>query len=181
MPLPLRFPWRRLPQAGLAALLLAAPLGAAAASEGAGAGTGTHAHGAPLPHATDLAAHAAAAAARKEPLVVLVTLPGCQYCETVRRHYLAPLAAEAGIAAREVDMTAVTPLRAFETSQTTPRDWARQQGVRVAPTVLFLGPDGRTLAPPLVGLQPDFYGAYLDQALAQARERLAQLPAGSRR
>ncbi|MGY8527132.1 thioredoxin [Paracidovorax citrulli] len=147
----------------------------------AGRDTGAIGHTHQLPDASNLAAHAEAAAARKEPLVVLVTLPGCQYCETVRGHYLAPLAAEGRIAAREIDMTAVTPLRAFEAGQTTPRDWVRQHGVRVAPTVLFLGPDGRNLAPPLVGLQPDFYGAYLEQSLEQARARLGQLPAGSRR
>ena len=43
----------------------------------------------------------------------------------------------------------------------------------MAPTVLFLDRDGRQAAGPLRGLQPDFYGAYLEQALGQARAAVA--------
>ena len=43
----------------------------------------------------------------------------------------------------------------------------------VAPTLLFLGPKGEELAERLVGGSiPDFYGAYLEQRLEQARVRL---------
>jgi hypothetical protein len=38
--------------------------------------------------------------------------------------------------------------------------------------VLFFGPGAREVAPRLVGLSPDFYGAYLDQRLDTARRRL---------
>ena len=44
--------------------------------------------------------------------------------------------------------------------------------VRLAPTVLFLGPEGE-VAERLIGYgSPDFFGAYLDQRLAQARAAL---------
>ncbi|PZX21283.1 conserved hypothetical protein [Cupriavidus phytorum] len=126
-----------------------------------------------LPPATDLAAHGADAARRGEPLVVLVSMPGCSYCDAVRRNYLGPQAAAGEIAVRELDMTADTPLRDADGSQTTARAWARAHQVRVAPTVLFLDRHGRAAASPLRGMQTDFYGAYLEQALAQARAAVA--------
>lgn len=125
-----------------------------------------------LPPLRNVAAEAADAARRGEPLVVLVTLPGCRYCETVRRGYLAPQAARGELVVREVDMAAGTPLRDAAGRMTTARDWARGQGVRVAPTVLFLDGNGQSAATPLRGIQPDFYGAYLEQALDAARERV---------
>ncbi|MGT2494547.1 hypothetical protein ACU4GD_39205 [Cupriavidus basilensis] len=87
------------------------------------------------------------------------------YCETVRRNYLGPQAAAGEIVARELDMTANTPLRNADGSMTTAREWARSRNVTVAPTVLFLDARGRSLATLLRGMQPDFYGAYLEQAL----------------
>jgi thioredoxin-related protein len=126
-----------------------------------------------LPAATDLVAHGAEAARRGEPLVVLVSMPGCSYCDAVRRNYLGPQAAAGEIAVRELDMAADTPLRDADGNLTTARAWARAQQVQVAPTVLFLDRQGRAAASPLRGMQPDFYGAYLEQALDQARAAVA--------
>jgi len=127
-----------------------------------------------LPAVTDVAAQAAAAAKAGEPLVVLVSLPGCSYCETVRRNYLAPQAAAGEIAAREVDMTADTPMRDIDGTMTTAKKWARAHNVSVAPTVLFLDANGQPVANALLGLQGDFYGAYLEQALDTARAKIAR-------
>ncbi|MFM8547565.1 MAG: thioredoxin fold domain-containing protein, partial [Betaproteobacteria bacterium] len=55
-----------------------------------------------------------------------------------------------------------------------PRELARQFRIRLAPTVLFLGPQGE-IAERLVGYgSPDFYGAYLEQRIAQSRAALTQ-------
>lgn len=126
-----------------------------------------------LPPMTDLPAQTAAAARTGGPLVVLVSLPGCSYCETVRRNYLAPQAAAGEMTVHEVDMTADTPLRDVDGSMTTARAWARAHNVTMAPTVLFLDRSGRSVVKPLLGMQPDFYGAYLEQALDAAREKIA--------
>lgn len=144
------------------------------------AGTAPSALAAPahLPAATDLAAHSAEAARRGEPLVILVTLPGCTYCEEVRRSYLGPQASAGEIVVREVDMTADTPLRDEAGTMTTARAWARAHQVRVAPTVLFLDGRGRQAASPLRGMPPVFYGAYLEQALDEARAAVAGRAAG---
>lgn len=156
-------PFRSLPRlaaAWLTSLAAVASLGAVAATE----------H---LPPVTDIGAQSAAAASQGEPLVVLVSLPGCTYCETVRRNYLGPQVAAGDIAAREIDMTADTPIRDVDGTMTTAKRWAQAHNISVAPTVLFLDPHGRNLAKPLRGMQPDFYGAYLEQAIDEARARVA--------
>ena len=59
-------------------------------------------------------------------------------------------------------------------SPASPAALAAALGIRLAPTVVFLGPDGSELAERLVGYSsPDFYGAYLEQRIEQARSRLA--------
>ncbi|WP_229505745.1 hypothetical protein [Massilia genomosp. 1] len=58
-------------------------------------GTDTLAAGAPaLAAPRDLAADAALAAQRGQPLLLLFSLPGCAYCDVVRRNYLLPLTRE---------------------------------------------------------------------------------------
>lgn len=175
MPLPVPQPSptdRQRPPRGTARPFAAALL-AVAATVAATAATGAPAGVAHLPPVTDLAADTAAAARRGEPLVVLVSLPDCTYCDAVRRSYLSPQAAAGDIVARELDMSAATPLRDADGRMTTARDWARARNVRVAPTVMFLDGRGRTAAAPLLGMQPDFYGAYLEQALDKARAAVA--------
>ena len=54
-----------------------------------------------------------------------------------------------------------------------PRELGRFHKVRLAPTVLFIGPQGE-LAERLVGYgSPDFFGAYLEQRISQSRAALA--------
>lgn len=150
----------------VAALALAWAL--AAAAPPARAASPAH-----LPAVSDLAAETRAASRRGEPLVVLVTLPDCGYCEAVRRNYLGPQAAAGQLVAHELDMSAATPIRDADGRATTARAWAREHGIRFAPTVLFLDGRGRAAAPPLRGMQPDFYGAYLEQSLDTARAAMA--------
>lgn len=127
-----------------------------------------------LPTPTSLRGAAQAAAARREPLVVMTTLTGCPYCAIVRNHYLLPMRREGQIHAVQLDvMDRTGNLQGFDGQLTTPADLARQWKARFTPTVLFFGPDGRELAERLVGIAvPDFYGEYLEARLAEARSKL---------
>ncbi|WP_018412357.1 thioredoxin fold domain-containing protein [Methyloversatilis thermotolerans] len=103
-------------------------------------------------------------------LVVLFSLPDCHWCEEVRSHYLAPLARDAGLVIREVDLNGRRPLTDFDGTVTTQAAFAKRLKVQFAPTVLFLDAQGRQVAAPLVGAgKADFYGAYLDEAIASGR------------
>lgn len=127
-----------------------------------------------LPTPTSLRGAVQAAAARREPLVVMTTLTGCPYCAIVRNHYLLPMRREGQIHAVQLDvMDRTGNLQGFDGQLTTPADLARQWKARFTPTVLFFGPDGRELAERLVGIAvPDFYGEYLEARLAEARSKL---------
>lgn len=125
----------------------------------------------PVPKSMQLALEEALA--HDQPLVVMVSLPGCPYCRIVREQHLLPLLNQAGPRVVQVDLNDKRELRDFSGQRTTHDAWVRQWGVQLAPTVMFFGAQGREVAPRLSGaLLPDFYGAYLEERLAQARRDL---------
>ena len=129
-----------------------------------------------LPVPVSLPGAAQTAAAKKEPLVLLISLPGCPYCELVRRNYLLPAQREAGLQAWQLNITdRSTPLIGFDGKATTAAAQIAAWKAGFTPTVLFLGAAGQDLAERLVGLASlDFYGAYLDERLATARKALGR-------
>ena len=129
-----------------------------------------------------LPARAQAAFAAGRPLVVMFSLRGCPWCDALRReHFAALMAAQErlGVFAIEIDLTDPRPFNPAPDSGRTqsvradnPRELGQLHRVRLAPTVLFLGPDGE-VAERLVGYgSPDFFGAYLEQRITQARAAL---------
>ncbi|WP_372657936.1 hypothetical protein [Hydrogenophaga sp.] len=127
-----------------------------------------------LPSPSSLRAVAQTAASRGEPLVVMTTLAGCPFCEIVRNNYLAPLRRAGTVHAVQLDIRdRSSTLQGFAGEISNPADMVERWKARFAPTVLFFGPDGRELAERLVGVAvPDFFGAYLDNRLEEARQKL---------
>ncbi|MFN4350729.1 MAG: hypothetical protein ACK4F6_07975 [Hylemonella sp.] len=131
------------------------------------------AQAAELPAAHNLKDELASALARREPLVVMVSLEGCPFCKIARNNYLAPMHEQEGLHVAQVDMRSRTRVLDFSGKAVTHDDLVRLWKIRIAPTVLFFGRGGAEVAERLVGgYIPDFYGAYLDQRLAQARATL---------
>lgn len=127
-----------------------------------------------LPVPTSLPQAAQAAKAKGEPLVMLITLPGCVYCEMVRRSYLLPARRDSDLQAWQLDVNNKTsPLVGFDGQPTTAALQASAWKATFTPTVLFLSSQGQELAERLVGIAvPDFYASYLEQRLATARKAL---------
>ncbi|MBL8469560.1 thioredoxin fold domain-containing protein [Methyloversatilis discipulorum] len=135
--------------------------------------------GAALPVLVHAAKDAREAANPGVVFVVLFSLPGCHYCEEVRSHYLAPLARDAAnrgrLVIREVDLNSARALTDFDGSATTQAAFAKRLKVQFAPTVLFLDARGQQVASPLIGAgKADFYGAYLDDAIATGMKAAAR-------
>ena len=130
-----------------------------------------------LPVPASLARSALAAVAKDEPLVILVSLPGCPFCELVRRSYLLPARKDAGLQAWQLDITdRTTPLAGFDGKATTAAAQIKAWKATFTPTVLFFGTQGQEVAERLVGIAvPDFYGAYLQERLATARKAVVAL------
>jgi hypothetical protein len=130
-----------------------------------------------LPVPASLPAAAQIAFAKKEPMVLLVSLPGCPFCELVRRNYLLPAQRDGSMHAWQINISdRATPLTGFDGMATTAAAQVAAWKAGFTPTVLFLGPAGQVLAERLVGLASvDFYGAYLDERLAEARRAVRAL------
>ena len=128
-----------------------------------------------LPVPASLPQAAAAARARGEPLVVMVTLRGCAFCDVVRRHHLLPMLRRGEVHAVQIDMLdRATRLEAFDGRRLTGQEQARAWRITVAPTLLFFDERGRELAERMEGMGlADFYGPYLEERLRLARQRLS--------
>jgi thioredoxin-related protein len=126
-----------------------------------------------LPLSESLADELAQALKKGQPLVVMVSMHGCPFCKVARENYLGPLHEQQGLPVVQIDMRTARLVRDFKDASVTHDALSRRWGIRVAPTVLFFGRDGREVAERLVGgYIPDFYGAYLDDRLQQARAAL---------
>jgi len=148
------------------ALLVVAAIfpGFAAASEG-------------LPPATDLQTDGRLAQAQRLPIVLFFHSASCPYCRQVEDLYLRPLAGENArtprMVLREVEIDAPVPMKDFRGARTDMRAFASRQGVKLVPSIRFLGPDGTPLVPELLGYSsPDFYAGYLEDAIRSATRKL---------
>ncbi len=127
----------------------------------------------PLPTPASLQTAALAAQSKDEPLVLLVSLPGCPWCELLRRNYLAPMRAE-GLPAFQITVNDRKLLVAnFQGASSNGADIAQAYQAQLTPTVLFLNAQGKEIAPRIAGVaSADLLGAQLDNALRTARELL---------
>lgn len=118
--------------------------------------------------------------------IVLVSTPGCGFCDRLRKEQLAPLTRDPAFSHVNVfevlmrDKThfepAIPRLESYDgkvfSNIKTPDELSRGFSLRVAPTVLFLG-RGRELSERLVGYgNPDFYFAYLSERIDSAHDQL---------
>jgi len=123
-----------------------------------------------LPVTDSLPNALATALLAKQPLVVMASLPGCPFCKIVRENYLHPLR-DSGLQIVQIDMRDNRTMVDFDGTSSTQDAWIRKYGVKLAPTVMFFGNQGREVAARLKGAYiADFYAAYLDEQLLVARQ-----------
>lgn len=126
-----------------------------------------------LPTPNSLADALAAALRAHQPLVVLISLEGCPFCRIARENYLMPMHRREGLPVVQLDMRSTQAVHDFQQVDTTHDALIRAWGIKVAPTVMFFGTKGQEVAERLKGTYiSDFYGAYLDQRLEEARQRI---------
>lgn len=130
-----------------------------------------------LPPALDLRADAEQARRARVPLLVFFSAYSCPYCREVEALYLQPMHADPASAGRVmIRVVLIDSRRAlydFDGRRTDHAAWAGRHGVALTPTIKFLDPAGRELAPALVGLGTrEFYGGYLEDAIDRALGRL---------
>jgi thioredoxin-related protein len=129
----------------------------------------------PVSPATNLAEDARAARAAGAPVVVLFSRAHCPWCDKARGEHLNAMAAQAvgGALFRQIDLDSDAPLVDFSGQRTSHRAFAQRHHVKMTPTLLFLGDDGRELANPIVGYRlAEFYGTLIEDAIEDSRNRL---------
>lgn len=154
-------PSRRIEQAWHSAGILACLLWAQACAAGG------------IPLADNLQADFALAAQSRRAMVLFFTQPHCHWCEGVRKANLEPMANEPAyrtqVLVREVDIRSGKPLRGPGGESLSHEAYARATGVKVTPTVIVINPKDPARRETIVGARiPDFYQAYLDNAVAAA-------------
>lgn len=126
-----------------------------------------------LPRPRSLAAELERALDARKALVLMVSLDGCPYCKLVRESYLVPLRAS-GQPVLQIELALSIAVVDLRGRASTHARVVRELGVRLAPTVLFLGNAGAEAAQRLSGIaSPDFYGAYLRERVDSANRSVA--------
>lgn len=127
-----------------------------------------------LPVSSSLPLELQQALGQHQPLVVMVSLHGCPFCAEVRNNYLAPMHEHEGLQVVQVNMLDPHTLISLAGETTTHTAQVQAWGIKLAPTVLFFGQDGKEVAPRLAGGPNDFYSAQLDNRLDAARKAISQ-------
>lgn len=74
---------------------------------------------------------------------------------------------------RQIEVNGTIAMRDFNGRTVTHAEFASRYKIKIAPVVMFFDAKGEMLTTPLVGAMiPDFYGAYFDAALAEAKSKL---------
>ncbi len=124
-----------------------------------------------LPTPTSLREAALAAQSQGEPLVLLVSLPGCVWCELLRRNYLAPMRQE-GVHAFQITVNdRQLAVANFQGQPSHGADIAAAYRATFTPTLMFLNSQGQETVKRIVGVaSADLIGALIDARLATARQ-----------
>ncbi len=117
-------------------------------------------------------------AAHGLPILVEFALHACPYCRVAEEEFLKPMirsgAYEDRVLIRKLSMDRRTVID-FDGQEISTHELAARYGARMAPTVVVLSPEGELLSRPVVGLKTvDFYGGYLDRAIDEAEQAMAE-------
>ena len=112
------------------------------------------------------------------PLLLVFSADYYEYCEQLEEQFLRPMLIsgdyEDRVMIRLLKLGNGSSVRDFQGNEIATGDLANRYQVRVTPTMLFLNPQGRELAPRMVGINtPEFFGGYLDRSIDEAGAALS--------
>jgi thioredoxin-related protein len=130
-----------------------------------------------LPAAKSFEADSKLAAAKKIPILVLYTSPGCPFCQRAKSEYLVPMLKDPAyknkVIMREVDITSQSPLTLYNGNTSTGAAFAAQHKVAIVPTIKVINAQDAEVAEPIVGLLiPDYYFGYIDSAITGGIQKM---------
>lgn len=109
-----------------------------------------------------------------EVILLMISQDNCGFCVRVKEDYLKPLvASDTSPPVRVLHLGKNQQVIDFDGQIRLADTIANRLGGRFTPTLIFTDAKGTPLHDPIVGLTtPDFYGYYLDEAIADSRKRL---------
>ncbi len=127
--------------------------------------------------ATDLRHEARIAKSKNLVLVLEFSSEYCGFCRKLEDLFLLPMQRNADyddkILIRTVSLDAYESVIDFDGKSMSTDEFASRYEVSLTPTLLFLNADGVEMSEKLIGIwSEDFYGAYIDNRIDEARERL---------
>jgi thioredoxin-related protein len=130
-----------------------------------------------LPPARNLQMDAREAASKQLPILLFFNREDCPYCARALREFFLPMQRSGDyvgrVIFRQIEVDRPLELVGFDGSRTTHAAFAAGLKARFTPTVMVVDEKGQPLGQPIVGLlTPDFYGAYLDEAIDQGRTKM---------
>lgn len=130
-----------------------------------------------VPRFDDFQALGRRAREKERLLVVLVSQHHCPYCELIKAEIIRPMIKGRDfydqILLGELFIDEGEEVVDFQGRRRSAADFAHGYGVKVTPTLLFLGPDGRELVKKMVGINTvEMYFYYLSEAIRQGVARL---------
>lgn len=130
-----------------------------------------------VPKLTDLSQDGETA--RTQGLIILVEFSSenCEYCRLLESEFLEPMsinqAYRSKVIIRSLALEDAHQINGFAGRPVTVDELADRYNIEVTPTMVFLNADGIELSEKLVGIWSiDFFGAYIDQRIDAAREKL---------
>ena len=127
--------------------------------------------------ATDLRQEALIARSNNLVLVLEFSSEYCSFCRKLEDLFLLPMQRNADyndkILIRTVSLDAYESVIDFDGRPMSTDEFASRYDVSLTPTLLFLNADGVEMSEKLIGIwSEDFYGAYIDHRIDEARKRL---------
>lgn len=119
--------------------------------------------------AQDLAQDAVDSKNNRKPIVLFVTAEDCPYCERLREEYFQFSTKDDRFLLREVELGVHHEILNYDGTLSNHQRLANRYKISLTPTIAFVGPDGKPLAKPIIGiLTMDFYHYYFEKALSES-------------
>lgn len=132
-----------------------------------------------VPLANDLQKDSAQCVDKQLPILLMFSAEDCPYCVTVEEEFLKPMMISGDytdkVLIRKVMLDVHPDAIGFDGGELNPASLASQYSVFATPTVVLVDDQGKEIAERLVGINTvDYYGAYLDQSIEQAKSEMIQ-------
>ncbi len=134
-----------------------------------------------IPVVSDLGQDARIGRNSNAVILLYFSAPDCRYCMRLEDAVLKPMLRSGDydkqVILRKVDWRSPLVVNGFSGQRVSLQNLTEHYAVKVTPTLVFVDPKGREVAPRILGFQsPDFFWFYLDRRIEQSRAVILREP-----